>query len=91
MRRRDLATLFSGARAWVAAARAQEPRRLIRVLGSSSYGAFQGEETAFIKGLKATGWVPQHQTRRRETLQHDPASAAVTTHRLGKNLYSGAP
>jgi putative tryptophan/tyrosine transport system substrate-binding protein len=49
-------TLLSGATAWVAAARAQEPRRLIGVLGSASYGAFPGAETAFIQGLKATGF-----------------------------------
>jgi hypothetical protein len=36
----------------------------------------------------ATAWVavPQHQTPRRDTLQHGPASAAVTTHRLGQSL-----
>jgi len=29
---------------------------LIGVLGSASYGAFPGEETAFIRGLEATGF-----------------------------------
>ena len=57
MRRRDFITVLAGAMAWVAAARAQEQRRVIGVLGSASYGAFPGAEAAFIRGLKATGFV----------------------------------
>jgi putative tryptophan/tyrosine transport system substrate-binding protein len=57
MSRRDFITFLSGATAWAAAARAQEPRRLIDVLGSASYGAFAGVATVFIQGLKATGFV----------------------------------
>jgi putative ABC transport system substrate-binding protein len=57
MRRRDFVTLLSGATAWVATARAQEPRRVVGVLGSASYGAFPGVEAAFIQGLKSTGFI----------------------------------
>ena len=57
MRRRDFVTLLSGATAWVAAAGAQEPRRVIGVLGSASYGAFPGTEAAFIEGLRAVGFI----------------------------------
>jgi putative tryptophan/tyrosine transport system substrate-binding protein len=57
MRRRDFVTLLSGATAWVATARAQEPRRTIGVLGSASYGTFPGTEAAFIEGLRAFGFV----------------------------------
>ena len=56
MRRRDFVMFFSGATAWMAAASAQEPRRVIGVLGSASYGAFPGAEVAFLQGLKATGF-----------------------------------
>jgi hypothetical protein len=56
MRRRDFLAFLSGATAWAAAARAQEQRRLIGVLGSASYGAFPGAEAASIRGLKATGF-----------------------------------
>jgi putative tryptophan/tyrosine transport system substrate-binding protein len=57
MRRRDFVTFLGGATAWVAAARAQEPRPMIGVLGSASIGAFPGAEAAFIQGLKATGFL----------------------------------
>jgi putative ABC transport system substrate-binding protein len=49
-------TVLAGATAWAATARAQESQRLIGVLGSAPYGAFPGAETAFIRGLKATGF-----------------------------------
>jgi putative ABC transport system substrate-binding protein len=49
--------LSSGATAWVAAARAQEPRRTIGVLGSASYGTFHGTEAAFAEGLRAAGFI----------------------------------
>ena len=57
MRRREFITLLGGAAAWVSPARAQEPRRVIGVLGSASYGAFPGAEAAFIQGLKNTGFI----------------------------------
>jgi hypothetical protein len=57
MRRRDFITFLSGATTWVAAARAQEPRRVIGILGSTSYGAFPGAEAAFIQGLKNNGFL----------------------------------
>jgi putative tryptophan/tyrosine transport system substrate-binding protein len=57
MRRRDFVTFLSGATAWAAAARAQESRQLIGVLGSASYGAFPGAETAFVRRLEATGFL----------------------------------
>jgi putative ABC transport system substrate-binding protein len=57
MRRRDFVTFLSGATAWTAGARAQEPRRLIGVLGSASYGALPGAETAVTQGLKVTGFL----------------------------------
>ena len=57
MKRRDFITVLGGATAWAATAHAQEPRWVIGVLGSASYGAFPGAETAFIQGLKATGFI----------------------------------
>jgi len=57
MKRRDFVTFLSGATAWTATARAQKPQRVIGVLGSASYGAFSGTEAAFIKGLRATGFI----------------------------------
>src|SRR6516225_3753332 len=57
MSRRDFVTFLGGATAWAATARVQEPRRVIGVLGSASYGTFPGAEAAFIQGLKATGFI----------------------------------
>ena len=57
MRRREFITLLGGAAAWVSPARAQEPRRVIGVLGSASSGSFPGAEAAFIQGLKDTGFI----------------------------------
>ena len=57
MRRREFITLLGGAAAWVSPARAQEPRRVIGVLGSAASGAFPGAEAAFIQGLKNTGFI----------------------------------
>ena len=57
MKRRDFVAFLSGATAWAAAARAQKPQRVIGVLGSASYGAFPGTESAFIEGLRAAGFV----------------------------------
>jgi putative ABC transport system substrate-binding protein len=54
MKRRDFITFLGGAAAtWPLTARAQEPRRVIGVLGSASYGSMSGAETAFIQGLTA--------------------------------------
>ena len=53
MRRRDVVMFLGGATAWVATARAQEPRQTIGVLGSAFYGA----EPAFIQGLKDSGFI----------------------------------
>jgi putative tryptophan/tyrosine transport system substrate-binding protein len=57
MKRRDFMTALAGTTAWVATARAQEPRRTIGVLGSAFYGAFPGAEAAFIQGLKGSGFI----------------------------------
>jgi hypothetical protein len=43
--------------AWASMALAQEPRRVIGVLGSASSGAFPGAEAAFIQGLKNTAFI----------------------------------
>jgi putative ABC transport system substrate-binding protein len=52
VRRRDFVAFLSGAAAWVSAARAQEPRQVIGVLGTVSYGT--GLVVAFLQGLKNT-------------------------------------
>jgi putative tryptophan/tyrosine transport system substrate-binding protein len=57
MKRRDFMTVLAGATAWVATARGQEPRRTIGVLGSAFYGTLPEMETAFIEGLRATGFI----------------------------------
>jgi putative tryptophan/tyrosine transport system substrate-binding protein len=57
MRRREFIALFGGAPAWASMALAQEPRRVIGVLGSAASGAFPGAEAAFIEGLKNTGFI----------------------------------
>ena len=57
MRRREFITLFSGAAAWVSMALAQEPRRVIGVLGGMSHGALPGAEAALLQGLKDTGFI----------------------------------
>ena len=57
MRRREFIALFGGAPAWVSLALAQEPRRVIGVLGSASYGAIPGAEAAFTQGLKNSGFI----------------------------------
>jgi putative ABC transport system substrate-binding protein len=43
--------------AWAPAARAEQRRQVIGVLGSASYGSFPGVEAAFIQGLKDTGFI----------------------------------
>ena len=57
MRRREFITLLGGAAAWVSPARAQEPRRVIGFLGSSSSDTFPGGLAAFVQGLKDTGFI----------------------------------
>ena len=57
MRRREFITLLGGAAAWVSAARAQEPRRVIGVLGSGSSDTFPGGLASFLQGLKDTGFI----------------------------------
>ena len=58
MKRREFITFLGGAAAtWPLTARAQEPRRVIGVLGSAAYDAFPGVEAAFIQRLKDTGFI----------------------------------
>ena len=57
MRRRDFLTVIAVGTAWAPAARAEQRRQVIGVLGSASYGSFPGVEAAFIQGLKDTGFI----------------------------------
>jgi putative ABC transport system substrate-binding protein len=57
MRRREFITLLGGAAAWVSPARAQEPRKVIGFLDSSSSDAYPGALAAFLQGLKDTGFI----------------------------------
>ena len=57
MRRREFITLVGGAAGWPLKARAQEPRRVIGLLGSTFSDAFPGAPVAFIEGLKDTGFI----------------------------------
>ena len=57
MRRRDFVAFLSGAMAWVAAARAQEPRHVIGFLGEVSLFSTPRTLAAFYQGLKETGFV----------------------------------
>jgi len=57
MRRRDFVTFLGSGTAWVATARAQEPRQRIGILSSTSYGSYPGTEVAFAQGLKDTGFT----------------------------------
>jgi ABC-type uncharacterized transport system substrate-binding protein len=56
MRWREFITLLGGAAAWVSPARAQEPRRVIGVLGSGSSDTFPFL-AAFVQRLKDTGFI----------------------------------
>ena len=49
-------TVLAGATAWIAAARAQEPRR-IGFLSSAYKDAYPGAEAAFLQGLKDAGFI----------------------------------
>jgi putative ABC transport system substrate-binding protein len=58
MRRREFISLLGAAATWPLTARAQEPRRMIGVLGSVSPASnLPGVEAAFIQGLKDTGFI----------------------------------
>jgi putative ABC transport system substrate-binding protein len=57
MRRREFITLLSGAAAWVSPARAQEPRKVIGYLGGGSFAGERLRLTAFVQGLKDTGFI----------------------------------
>ena len=55
MKRRDFITIVASATAWVATARAQEPRKVIDFLGSASSDTYPAD--AFLQGLKDTGFI----------------------------------
>ena len=57
MRRREFISLLGGAAAWVSPAHAQEPQRVIGVLGSASSDTILGGLAAFVQGLKDTGFI----------------------------------
>jgi putative tryptophan/tyrosine transport system substrate-binding protein len=57
MRRREFIALMGGAAAWASLARAQEPRRVIGFLGSSSPDTSAPLLAPFIQGLKDTGFI----------------------------------
>jgi putative ABC transport system substrate-binding protein len=57
MRRRDFVTFLSGATAWAAAARAQEPRLVIGVLRSTSSANILGADATFLQGLADAGFI----------------------------------
>ena len=56
MRRCEFITLLGGAAAWVSPARAQEPRRVVGFLGSSSFALERLRLAAFVQALKDTGF-----------------------------------
>ena len=56
-RRRDFITVFAGATAYIFAARAQEPRRIIGFLNSAYKNSYPGAETAFLQGLRDAGFI----------------------------------
>jgi putative tryptophan/tyrosine transport system substrate-binding protein len=57
MRRREFITFLGGATAWVATARAQEPRRVIGLLSSITFSSYLGADAAMARGLENTGFV----------------------------------
>jgi putative tryptophan/tyrosine transport system substrate-binding protein len=57
MRRREFITLLGGAAAWVSPGRAQEPRKVIGFLGSTSSDTYPSAVAAFVQGLKDTGFI----------------------------------
>jgi putative ABC transport system substrate-binding protein len=56
MRRRDFIAIAVGAVIGLPG-HAQEPRRVIGVLGTASYGSYPGTEDAFLNGLKEVGFI----------------------------------
>jgi putative ABC transport system substrate-binding protein len=56
MRRREFMALLGGVAAWVSPARAQEPRRVIGYLGSTSRDTAD-PAVPFVQGLKDTGFI----------------------------------
>jgi hypothetical protein len=80
MRRREFITLFGSAAAWVSLARAQEPRRVIGYLASSSPDSASMVVAPFILGLKDTGFIEGKDLRiewRRGTFSNDDGHAAA--------------
>ena len=57
MRRREFITFLGGTTAWIATARAQEPRRVIGLLSSVTFDSYPGAEAALARGLENTGFV----------------------------------
>ena len=58
MNRRDFLTVLAVATAWAPRARAQEPRRVVGVLGGfTGFSSFPGALPAFNQGLKEIGFV----------------------------------
>jgi putative tryptophan/tyrosine transport system substrate-binding protein len=58
MRRREFITILGSAAAWVSTALAQDPRRVIGVLGGFiGSSTFPGALPAFFEGLKETGFI----------------------------------
>jgi len=57
MRRRDFVTFLSAATAWVAAARAQESKKVIGVLSSVTSDSYPGLDAGLIRGLENTGFI----------------------------------
>jgi putative ABC transport system substrate-binding protein len=57
MRRRDFITVLTGATAWVAAARAQEPRWVIGILSSITSNSYPELDAGLIRGLENTGFI----------------------------------
>ena len=57
MRRRDFVTFLSGAMAWIHSAHAQEPRRVIGALRSSSSTSIPGSDATFLQGLADAGFI----------------------------------
>jgi putative ABC transport system substrate-binding protein len=57
MRRRDFITVLAGATAWMSAARAQEPRRVIGLLSSITFSSYLGADAAMARELENAGFV----------------------------------
>jgi putative tryptophan/tyrosine transport system substrate-binding protein len=58
MKRREVVTLLGGAAAWPLAARAQQSAvPVVGFLGSGTLNAYAAYVTAFVKGMRETGYV----------------------------------